>query len=81
MANQPSLLSDLKQPGVQRRALRTSLLVGTLLVFINHGPTLWQGQFPPIWQLLLTYLVPWAVSSWSSVSAIRQHRSPYASRK
>lgn len=75
------LIEDLRSPGVQRRALQTSLLVGTLLLIINHGPLLWQGHPPALWQILLTYLVPWAVSSWSSVGAIRQHRSPYAARK
>jgi len=76
MPNQPSLLSDLKQPGVQRRALLTSLLIGTLLILINHGPTLWQGQLPPLWQLLLTYLVPWGVSAWSSIAALRDNTRP-----
>ena len=68
----PCLIENLRSPGVLRRALRTSLLVGTLLVLINHGPTLWQGLLPP-WQLLLTYLVPWGVSAWSSIAAIRQN--------
>lgn len=70
----PWLIENLRSPGVLRRALRTSLLVGTLLVLINHGPTLWQGLLPPLWQLLLTYLVPWGVSAWSSIAAIRQNR-------
>ncbi|HAB08207.1 nitrate/nitrite transporter NrtS [Alloalcanivorax sp.] len=69
----PCLIENLRSPGVLRRALRTSLLVGTLLVLINHGPTLWQGLLPPLWQLLLTYLVPWGVSAWSSIAAIRQN--------
>ena len=68
------LIEELRGPGVLRRALRTSLLVGTLLVLINHGPTVWQGQLPPLWQMLLTYWVPWGVSAWSSVAAIRQNR-------
>lgn len=76
MATLSCLIKDLRSPGVLRRALRTSLLVGTLLVLINHGPTLWQGQLPPLWQLLLTYLVPWGVSAWSSIAALRDNTRP-----
>ena len=69
-----SLREDFCRPGVQRRAWQTSLLVGSLLILINHGPTLWQGELPPLWQIALTYLVPWSVSTWSSIAALRQHR-------
>ncbi|MRT92643.1 nitrate/nitrite transporter NrtS [Ancylomarina sp. 16SWW S1-10-2] len=55
-------------------AIKLSLFVGTLLGFINHGPdiianTLSTGQ---IIQMLITYLVPYSVSTYSSVKSIMQ---------
>jgi len=53
------------------RATRTSLLVGTILVIINQGDAIWTGGWPAasIPKLLLTYLVPYAVSTSSSVAS------------
>jgi len=53
------------------RAVRTSLLVGTILVVINQGDAIWTGGWPAasIPKLLLTYLVPYAVSTSSSVAS------------
>lgn len=62
--------------GVVTRALRVGLIVGTILAFINHGDkiltmTLLTGD---IYRIIFTYLVPYIVSSWSSVMAIRAHK-------
>ncbi len=54
------------------RALKVSALVGTILILINQGDLLVAGSAPPLWKILLTYTVPYAVSSWSSVAALRQ---------
>ncbi|MEM7078055.1 MAG: nitrate/nitrite transporter NrtS [Pseudomonadota bacterium] len=58
---------------VQLRALRISLIVGTLLGIINHGNAVLTGSFAltNLIQILLTYLVPYCVSVFSSVSALR----------
>jgi hypothetical protein len=54
------------------RALITSLIVGTILILINHGDALITGQIDTIrlLRMVLTYLVPYLVSTTSSVSTI-----------
>ena len=58
---------------VARRALLTAVLVGTILTAINQGPGLLALDPPPaaIWQIPLTYLVPWLVSTWSALAVLR----------
>lgn len=55
-------------------ALRVALVVGTLLVAINHGPAIVAMEFDVGRgiQVLLTYCVPYAVSTYSAVTAIRR---------
>ena len=53
------------------RALKVSAIVGTLLVAINQGDLLLAGGMPPLWKILLTYFVPYAVSSYSSAALLR----------
>lgn len=54
------------------RSLSTCLIVGTILVLINQGPALAAGTMGPpnLVQILLTYLVPFLVSTASTVAAI-----------
>lgn len=55
-------------PGTSLRALKLALVVGTLLTIINQGDFLLRGQ-PPDWlKLVLTYLVPYGVSTWTSIA-------------
>jgi hypothetical protein len=58
---------------VVRRALVVAAVVGTILITINHADALWRGDISSkrIWQMGLTYLVPYCVSTYSSVSALR----------
>jgi hypothetical protein len=58
------------------RAIRVALIVGTILAIINHGDkmipvTLTGFEFAKV---ILTYFVPFSVSTWSSVGAIRGRR-------
>jgi hypothetical protein len=55
------------------RALRVAVLVGTILVAINQGDALLSGTLAPgvIGKIVLTYCVPYAVSTYASVAAIR----------
>ena len=68
-------IATARRPSVVRRAIKTSLIVGTLLVSINHGPAILAGdvQLGRYLQMLLTYFVPYAVSTTSAVSAIREN--------
>lgn len=58
---------------VVRRAFGYLLVVGAILVAINHGDALWRGDVDGtrLVKILLTPLVPYAVSTLSSVSALR----------
>ena len=58
---------------VVRRALRTALIVGALLLAINHGDALLRGDVDGVrlFRMCLTLLVPYGVSTTSSVAALR----------
>ncbi|MFI5314815.1 MAG: nitrate/nitrite transporter NrtS [Myxococcota bacterium] len=58
---------------VVRRALRTALLVGSILTAINHGEAILRGDVDGVrlFRICLTVLVPYAVSTTSSVAALR----------
>lgn len=63
---------------VVRRALRTAALVGCVLIAINHGDALLAGDVDAgrLARMLLTLLVPYLVSTTSSVAAMREHAHP-----
>ncbi len=55
------------------RALKVSLLVGTALNLINSGDALFAGRLPAHpWKIPVTYLVPIAVSLYSSAAERRK---------
>lgn len=58
---------------VVRRALRTALFVGSILIAINHGEALLHGDVDRarVFRICLTLFVPYAVSTSSSVAALR----------
>ena len=60
------------RPSIVLRGLKFSLVVGTLLVLINHGDRLFtEGvTLTQALQIALTYAVPYAVSSLSSIQAM-----------
>lgn len=64
------------EPAVVRRALKYALAVGALLITINHGYALWQGDLSVVrmLEMALTMVVPYCVSTMSSVSAILEAR-------
>jgi len=64
------------EPAVVRRAVRIALVVGALLILINHGDALLHGAVSPLrlGQMALTVLVPYCVSTFSSVSVLRELR-------
>jgi hypothetical protein len=57
---------------IVHRATKVALIVGTLLLLINHGDALLAGQLDGrrILKILLTYLVPYGVSTYASVRAL-----------
>ena len=54
-----------------RRSLLVALVVGTALNLINQGPEMLSGEWPVLWKLVLTYLVPFLVASYGSYAAFR----------
>ena len=66
------------QPAVVRRALAFALVVGALLIAINHGDVLLRGEIdgPRLLKMGLTLLVPYCVSTLSSVGAMRSASRP-----
>ena len=54
--------------GVPRRSLAAAVVVGTILNLINQGDALFTGK-PLDWtKLLLTYVVPYCVTTYGAVS-------------
>lgn len=62
------------QPSVVKRAAKIALVVGLVLAAINHGDKMMDGslQATDIMKILLTFFVPYSVSTYSSVLAIRE---------
>ncbi|GAB4370717.1 MAG: hypothetical protein Kow0062_05650 [Acidobacteriota bacterium] len=61
---------------VVRRSLVYAVIVGGILVAINHGTALLAGQLDSsrVWRIALTVVVPYIVSTSSSVGALRESR-------
>lgn len=57
--------------GTPRKAFFTALVVGTILTMINHGDLLLAGTLPPIWKVMLTYCVPYCVTTWGAICGKR----------
>lgn len=74
----PSWMEVATSGPVVRRALVYLLVVGTILVGINHGDAILRGDIDGIrlFKMVLTPLVPYTVSTLSSVSAIRSGPPP-----
>jgi hypothetical protein len=72
----PGFLALAIQAGVVRRALGYAVVVGSLLIGINHGDAILAGEIGSSqWlKMGLTVLVPYAVSTLSSVGAMRERR-------
>ena len=71
----PSWISVATSGPVARRAFLYLVIVGTVLIGINHGDALLRGDVDGVrlFKMILTPLVPYMVSTLSSVSAIRAH--------
>jgi hypothetical protein len=57
---------------VMKRALWTALIVGTILILINHGNAIFKGEvdLTRVFQMCFTVIVPYIVSTVSSVSTL-----------
>lgn len=64
------------EPAIVRRGLISSVVVGAVLITINHGTAILAGDVPAerLARMALTVVVPYVVSVVSSVAAIRPIR-------
>ena len=60
-------------PSVVRRALGYAVIVGAILIAINHGDALARAEFGAVrlLKMALTVVVPYMVSTLSSVQALQ----------
>lgn len=56
------------------RALKMASIVGCVLAVINHGDAIYHGQMTGdrVFKIVLTFCVPYLVSTISSVAAMRE---------
>ncbi|HEY8122898.1 MAG TPA: nitrate/nitrite transporter NrtS [Myxococcota bacterium] len=75
-ADDGSWLALAASRGVVRRALLMAAVVGALLITINHGDALLRGELDRarLLKMALTLVVPYCVSTYSSVGAMRATR-------
>ena len=64
----PSILQMLFGDGTPKKAILTSLVVGTILTTINHGDIIMDGLMPDAWKVVLTYCVPYCVTTWGAAT-------------
>ena len=64
------------QPSVVKRALKYAIIVGMVLISINHGDAILDGNVSGgrVFKMALTVLVPYVVSTLSSVGALRERK-------
>lgn len=67
--HRPSLLAIVFERGIVRRSLIIGLIVGTILNIINQGDALVTGAPLVAWKIVLTYCVPYCVSTYGAVTA------------
>ena len=72
----PKYIKIALRPEVFTTAVKISLVVGTMLALINHSHEIFNFTLSKqnIVQILLTYLVPYGVSTYSSVKLILNDR-------
>lgn len=67
----PSLSHMMFGDGTPKKAFFTALVVGTILTLINHGDLLIAGDAPPALKVMLTYCVPYCVTTWGAITGKR----------
>ncbi len=67
----PPLSQMILGDGTPKRAVFTALIVGTVLTAINHGDLILSGLAPPAWKVILTYCVPYCVTTWGAITGKR----------
>jgi hypothetical protein len=71
MPDRPSALTLAFSDGIPRRALTVALIVGISLNLINQGDALLAGDAINWWKVILTFAVPYCVSTHGAIAARR----------
>ncbi len=71
ISSPPSLTQMIFGDGTPKKAIVTALVVGTLLTAINHGDVIVSGPAPAAWKVILTYCVPFCVTTWGAITGKR----------
>ena len=64
----PPILQMMFGDGTPKKAILTALVVGSILISINHGDIILDGSMPASWKIILTYCVPYCVTTWGAVT-------------
>ncbi len=69
-------LSIALEPTIVRRAIKYAIIVGAVLITINHGDAILRGNLTVdrLFKMALTVVVPYCVSTASSVGVIQHMR-------
>ena len=54
--------------GTPLKAFLTACVVGTILTTINHGDAIIHGEYPHTLKVVLTYTVPFCVTTWGAIT-------------
>ena len=57
--------------GTPKKALMTAIVVGTILTTINHGDVILKGESLNYLKIILTYCVPYCVTTWGAIHGKR----------
>ena len=57
--------------GTPKKALMTAIVVGTILTTINHGDEILKGESFNYLKIILTYCVPYCVTTWGAIHGKR----------
>jgi hypothetical protein len=67
--HRPSLAAIVFERGIVRRSFVIAAIVGTILNVINQGDAIVTGGALVGWKIVLTYCVPYCVSTYGAVTA------------
>jgi len=64
----PNFLQLAFGDGTTKKALFSALVVGSILTGINHGDMILVGEYPPWLKVIMTYFIPYCVTTWGAVT-------------
>ena len=65
-----SFFTFLISPLTLQRALKISLVVGSIVLTIHQSQAILAGNYPELWKVILTYLTPFSVSAYSTAKML-----------